>query len=60
MQATRTRADGSIIVSKQDYRPKMPRIHLPPGTYRVRVYYEGLDTISLDGLDGLDRYQVVL
>lgn len=37
-----------------------PRFALPPGSYRLRVYYGGLDTISPDGIDGDDRYRVVL
>lgn len=31
-----------------------------PGTYRVRAYFGGLNTLSDDGLDGDDRYRIVL
>jgi hypothetical protein len=31
-----------------------------PGAYRVRAYFGGLDTLSDDGLDGDDRYRIVL
>lgn len=31
-----------------------------PGSYRVRVYYGGLGTLSDDGLEGEDRYRVEL
>jgi hypothetical protein len=31
-----------------------------PGWYRVRSFHAGLGTLSADGLDGNDRYRVVL
>lgn len=31
-----------------------------PGTYRVRAYFGGLNTLSYDGLEGDDRYRIVL
>ena len=31
-----------------------------PGTYRVRAYFGGLDTLSDDGLDGDDQYSIFL
>jgi hypothetical protein len=31
-----------------------------PGTYRARACFGGLDTLSDDGLDGDDRYRIVL
>ncbi|MFA4914997.1 MAG: hypothetical protein WC590_15290, partial [Burkholderiaceae bacterium] len=31
-----------------------------PGTYRVRVYCGGFDTLSEDRLDGDDHYRVLL
>jgi hypothetical protein len=33
---------------------------LAPGTYRVRVQFSGLDTLSEDGLDGKDHYCITL
>jgi hypothetical protein len=35
-------------------------IELAPGSYRVRVQFSGLDTLSGDGLDGDDRYGITL
>jgi hypothetical protein len=34
------------------------RFSLPPGSYRVRVSYVGLDTLSDDALDGDDFYRL--
>ncbi len=31
-----------------------------PGTYRVRGYFGGLGTLSLDGLEGDDHYRIVV
>jgi hypothetical protein len=42
------------------YFPDADRVGVPPGTYRVRIFYSGLDTISEDGLEGSDRYRLVL
>jgi len=36
------------------------RFSLRPGTYRVRAYYGGLNTLSEDGLDGGDHYRIIL
>lgn len=33
---------------------------IAPGNYRVRVLFAGLGTLSYDGVDGDDRYRVVL
>ncbi|WP_420139517.1 hypothetical protein [Sphingomonas sp.] len=35
-------------------------LSVPPGTYRVRAYYGGLDTLSEDQLDGHDHYRLVV
>lgn len=43
-----------------DYFPEAKHLPVSPGSYRVRVYYGGLNTLSADGLDGEDYYQVVL
>ncbi|MDW4736332.1 hypothetical protein NQ293_26040, partial [Escherichia coli] len=40
--------------------PDAARIDVAPGTYRVRVSYGGLDTLSEDGLEGDDRYRLQL
>jgi hypothetical protein len=49
-----------VIAGCTDYFPEAKRLPVPPGSYRVRVYYGGLNTLSEDGLDGEDHYQVVL
>jgi hypothetical protein len=35
-------------------------LNVAPGSYRVRAVFAGLGTLSDDGLDGEDRYRVVL
>ena len=35
-------------------------LDVPPGTFRVRFLFSGLGTLSADGLEGQDRYRVVL
>jgi hypothetical protein len=54
------RTGGTIIVSKQEYGPRAPRLVVPPGGYRLRVYTRGLDTLDPYGLEGEDDYLVVL
>jgi hypothetical protein len=49
-----------LIAGCTDYFPDAARIELSPGTYRARVYYGKLNTLSADGLDGQDRYKIVL
>jgi hypothetical protein len=49
-----------VIAGCTDYFPDAARIEVPPGTYRVRVSYGALDSVSEDGLDGDDRYRVQL
>ena len=52
---------GKIIVAGcTDYFPDAARISVEPGTYRARVFYGDLDTLSEDGLDGDDKYKVAL
>jgi hypothetical protein len=43
-----------------DYFPDAMRIKIPSGAYRVRVSFEGLDSLSADGLEGKDRYHLQL
>ncbi|EHK87690.1 hypothetical protein [Saccharomonospora azurea] len=50
---------GAVVLVDFAVTDRTPRIPLPPGDYRVRVYCIGFDTISADGLDGLDRYYVI-
>jgi hypothetical protein len=49
-----------VIAGCTDYFPEAARINVKPGTYRARVYYAGLDSLSSDGLDGSDSYHLVL
>jgi hypothetical protein len=35
-------------------------IHLTPGTYRLRIYYGGLDTVNGYSLEGDDHYRIVM
>jgi len=52
---------GKLVVAGcTDYFPEAARLSLPPGTYRARIYYGGLTLLSEDGLDGDDRYRVIL
>jgi hypothetical protein len=54
-------ASGRIVVAGcSDYFPDAMRIAVSPGSYRVRVSYGALDTLSEDGLSGDDHYRVQL
>ena len=50
----------AVIAGCTDYYPDAQRIELANGIYRVRIYYSNLDTISADGLDGEDSYDLHL
>ena len=49
-----------VIAGCTDYFPDAARIEVLPGSYRARVYYGNLSSLSDDGLDGDDRYKVIL
>ena len=49
-----------VIAGCTDYFPDAARINVQPGNYRVRIRYGGFDTLSEDGLDGEDHYDLVL
>lgn len=49
-----------VLHGPSDYLPAAPHLTLAPGTYRLRAYFGGLDTLSSDGLEGADHYKVVL
>lgn len=49
-----------VIAGCTDYFPEAKRLEVRPGTYRARIYYGDLDTLSQDGLAGNDHYRVVL
>ncbi len=42
-----------------DYYEDAAKIVINPGMYRTRINYGRLDTLSEDGLDGEDHYEVV-
>jgi hypothetical protein len=52
---------GSIVAAGcTDYFPDATRIKIPSGFYRARVSFEGLNSLSDDGLEGNDRYHLQL
>lgn len=52
---------GRIVAAGcTDYFPDAARIEVRPGTYRVRISFEGLNSLSADGLEGKDRYHLQL
>lgn len=52
---------GRIVVSGNEYYPEAKRIEVTPGTYRVRIYYKNLNTVTDDAeTEGEDEYKVVL
>lgn len=54
-------ASGLIVIAGcTDYFPDAMRIEIAPGTYRVRVSYGALDTLSENGLEGNDHYRLQL
>ena len=54
------RAGAVIIAGLMDDPDEAARVKIAPGSYKARVYYGDLDTLSTDGLDGEDCYKVVL
>lgn len=52
---------GCIVAAGcTDYFPDAVRIRIPPDSYRVRVSFDGLGSLSADGLEGDDRYHLQL
>ena len=52
---------GSIVAAGcTDYFPDAVRIKIASGSYRARVSFEGLDSLSADGLEGNDQYHLEL
>ncbi len=50
---------GILCISGvSDHESEAHRIELPPATYRARISYFGLKSISADGMTGLDRYLI--
>lgn len=54
--------DSGVIVAAgcTDYFPDAVRINIPAGCYRVRASFKGLDSVSADGLEGNDQYNLQL
>jgi hypothetical protein len=54
-------ASGKLIVTGiGDELSQVPRIHVRPGSYRCRIYYGNLASVSTDKLEGNDHYKLVL
>jgi hypothetical protein len=52
---------GTIVIAGcTDYFPEAARIKVEPGTYRARVYYGKLNSLTEDALDGDDHYKIAL
>lgn len=52
---------GSLVVrGVSDYLPNAKKIVVAPGQYTVWLLYGGLNTLDEGGLEGEDRYKVVL
>jgi len=52
---------GTIVVAGcTDYFPGAMRIKIPSGPYRVRASFDGLDSVSGDGLEGKEQYHLQL
>jgi hypothetical protein len=49
-----------VLHGCSDYFPDAHHLSVDPGTYRVRAYAGGLDTLSSDHLEGADHYKLVL
>lgn len=49
-----------VIAGCTDYYPEAARVDVTPGSYRVRVCYSGLNSLSQDGLEGDDHYHLQL
>lgn len=47
-----------IVMGCTDYMPEAMRIDVKAGIYRVRVLYSGFDSLSEDGLEGDDKYEL--
>ncbi|WP_265975712.1 hypothetical protein [Brucella intermedia] len=49
-----------VLAGLTDYDPAAPRLSVKAGPLGVRASFSGLDTLSEDGLDGDDQYEVQL
>lgn len=54
-------SSGKIVIAGcTDYFPDARRIELKNGIYRARIYYGNLDSLSENGLEGEDFYEIHL
>jgi hypothetical protein len=51
---------GKLAVGGPGLDDDVPPITVEPGTYRARIFFGRLDTLSSDGTEGDDRYRIVL
>lgn len=52
-------SSGVIVVAGcTDYFPDAARVEVPPGNYRVRANFAGLNSVSDDGFTGNDQYHL--
>jgi len=49
-----------VVAGCSDYFPDAARIELSAGTYRARIYYGNLTSLSGNGLEGRDHYRLTL
>ncbi len=49
-----------VVAGCTDFFPDAARIVLEPGSYRARILYGALGSLSKDGLDGDDHYSILL
>ena len=50
----------AVVAGCTDFFPDAARIKLTPDTYRARIYYGNLESISADALEGNDHYRIAL
>ncbi len=56
----RIRSGRLLVMGGTDNPTEAAVINVQPGVYRARIYYGGKDTISENGLEGEDIYEVKL
>jgi hypothetical protein len=59
-QAALTVTSGRLVITSSLENDLDSQVPLASGTYAVRIYSHGLNTLSEDSLEGDDRYHVVL
>ena len=53
-------SENLVISGSTDYLPEAKRIKIGKGIFRVRIYYRNVHSISEDGLNGDDSYEIHL